>query len=679
MKLIALLGLGAAVQAVSPGERVLNLLKEIETNAKAESEEETKTHEEFQTWADKTLGAKRDTIKELMDKNAELTAQINSNHGSMGSAKAHIEHLTNTIKEEQESLKEATALRKKERKTFQDTMVDLERGVKGLRQAVDALAGAGMKSGLIAVNDIKKVMKVSTTELSTDEELELQSFLNNPAQFYQTGRGSQWQAYQSQSGQIQGILKNMLVAFSSDMQKKSADEMSNQHAYNELKANKEAAIAAATKQLNAQKVDLGENDVNEMSAQEERDQNAKSIEEMKEYVNQLTMQKDQEQRQYDANQKVRNNELKNLATAISTVEGMKETLDASHADSVTSFVQMPSPKALVSMFQTGNMAGLTAYAKGLRGGFKKVVLAMGEHIRTLEKEQKEDDEDRKECMDTDASLDFTKQSLANEKNRADAKKTKLEAEVAELNAQLQVIVGEDGKGGTLKDEQENLAEAKEMRSKQNADFRERVTNDEKSLAMMKDDVIPTVFPNGKPTAFVQISEEAEMKNDQPKGVTKSYEKQAGMINLYEIFQNMVDQIQSEIDAAREAEKEAVASFGQARKKLDNVIADFEKQAKQMKRQMAKKGVAVADLTEQLSDVEGREEALAGDRTSWTANCKWVENNYSNRQDARTNEIKATKRAIEMLKATAKEMYFNEAGRNYDETETSFLAKKIQKH
>merc|ERR1719418_322174 len=68
------------------------------------------------------------------------------------------------------------------------------------------------------------------------------------------------QSYAPQSGEIFGILTQMLETFESNLSESQKEEMANQKAYEDLKAAKEAEIAAGQAQVDTKTQELADTD-----------------------------------------------------------------------------------------------------------------------------------------------------------------------------------------------------------------------------------------------------------------------------------------------------------------------------------------------------------------------------------------------------------------------------------
>merc|ERR1719440_1859861 len=87
------------------------------------------------------------------------------------------------------------------------------------------------------------------------------SFVQAPESFFlQQKQAPSAGSYAPQSGQILGILKQMLETFSSNLSQSQKEELKNSEDYENLKSTKEAEIAVATAQIETKTQELATTD-----------------------------------------------------------------------------------------------------------------------------------------------------------------------------------------------------------------------------------------------------------------------------------------------------------------------------------------------------------------------------------------------------------------------------------
>merc|ERR1719281_2377970 len=103
--------------------------------------------------------------------------------------------------------------------------------------------------------------------ISPHQHKAVESFVQSPEDYM--GAQSSFAQYAPASGEIFGILKQMKESFETNLGAAQTEEMENQKAYEDVKAAKEAEIAAGQSQIDTKTVELGNTD--EKNAQSKED------------------------------------------------------------------------------------------------------------------------------------------------------------------------------------------------------------------------------------------------------------------------------------------------------------------------------------------------------------------------------------------------------------------------
>merc|ERR1712203_764614 len=94
------------------------------------------------------------------------------------------------------------------------------------------------------------------------------SFIQAPQDYFDA-KPTFKQSYAPQSGEIFGILTQMLETFEANLSQSQKEEMENQKAYEDLKAAKEAEIAAGQEQIDKKTSELADPDEKNAAAKED--------------------------------------------------------------------------------------------------------------------------------------------------------------------------------------------------------------------------------------------------------------------------------------------------------------------------------------------------------------------------------------------------------------------------
>merc|ERR1712079_630038 len=102
------------------------------------------------------------------------------------------------------------------------------------------------------------------------------SFIQAPQDYFDA-KPTFKQSYAPQSGEIFGILTQMLETFEANLSQSQKEEQENQKAYEDLKTAKEAEIAAGQEQIEKKTAELADTDEKNAQAKEDIEDTKKSL------------------------------------------------------------------------------------------------------------------------------------------------------------------------------------------------------------------------------------------------------------------------------------------------------------------------------------------------------------------------------------------------------------------
>merc|ERR1719271_2072531 len=349
---------------------------------------------------------------------------------------------------------------------------------------------------------VRKVLQnTQTAAVVSEDNLEVvKRFVQDPASFAsggiiaaQTGQNP-FGDYAPQSTQIQGILKGMYDAFTTDLEKDNVDEANKQKSFEELMATKKQELATLEATLQKQETDsaaktkkLSESEVllDDTTAQLAADE--AFFEDTKEACQTKAT-------EWSVRTRLRTEELNGMQTAIKILSGGAKTFEAStstfvqlssirkHAESSSSVAAYNQLKALATKFRSRSVAMIAVTVKE-GGHFDKVITMIDDMIALLRKEEQDDIEHRDRCEnaqnangneigDLEHAIKKTEASL----KRMGNTKKELEDEIGALEKEI---------AATNKDMKELL----DFRNKEEADFRQAVKDDTDAVALLKKAIV----------------------------------------------------------------------------------------------------------------------------------------------------------------------------------------------
>merc|ERR1719482_714875 len=227
---------------VSPIEKVIEMISDLQKKVIAEGTAEQKTYDEFAEWCEEQSKELGYTIKTAKTEIEDLQATIEKASSDISDEEEKIGTLTSTISTDEADLKAATAIRKKEQGVFQAQEKELMEAVDILSRAVGILerelgAGAslaqmktkpGVLQALRTIIDAEKINNGDTKKLEallqtqhkdaeSDEDKEDDMMLGAPDPA----------AFKSNAGGIVATINDMLEESKAELEEARKKEIKN--------------------------------------------------------------------------------------------------------------------------------------------------------------------------------------------------------------------------------------------------------------------------------------------------------------------------------------------------------------------------------------------------------------------------------------------------------------------
>merc|ERR1740138_179471 len=263
-----------------PVSKVITLLKDMLKQLEKEAETDEEIYDKMACWCETNDREKTKAIKDAEARIAALTTKIEEYTAMSTRLATEIKNLEKEVAENQEALDQATAIRQKQLAEFNAEEKDLLESISALKAAVTVLSkhhgGSLMqipRSHMLSVaatlqHEMQKHSNILTGVLTHAERKAAEAFIQSPQDYFDAEPTFK-QSYAPASGEIFGILKQMKETFESNLSASQKDEMANQKAYEDLKAAKEAEIAAGQAQVDAKTQELATTDEKNAQAKED--------------------------------------------------------------------------------------------------------------------------------------------------------------------------------------------------------------------------------------------------------------------------------------------------------------------------------------------------------------------------------------------------------------------------
>merc|ERR1719240_894022 len=436
---------------------------------------EQAVYDKYACWCEKTTGRKASAIESAKASIESLSKDIKELKGRLGSFVAEVAGLEKNIADTEASIAKMEKVRKNENEEFLADKASLEQGIANLEKAIQVLSAgtsgfspAMMETRMLTVaagvrNALKLYGKHNTDIHSHEEDFAaVKSFLGTPsawveqsASVYSPHKGT----YSTQSGAIQGILADMLDTFKRNRESAIEEETMRAAEYSNLMDTKLKDLSLLKKTLTKKKMDqgddtksLGEAKLNRADTQTQLDTDEAFFESTKKACKEKAD-------EWSERSRLRAEELAGINEAVAILTSP----DASSifTEAGTFFLQTAASRdrseaafrALQSAANaTGNpqVAALATKTKmSAKGHFDRNIAKM---MANLRKEEQDDIDKKAWCENEMDSANNRNEILEADKDQ------ELEGAIAEAQ-------------GAIADEEENMANATDVRNSDNRIFK----------------------------------------------------------------------------------------------------------------------------------------------------------------------------------------------------------------
>merc|ERR1719414_302305 len=231
---------------------------------------------------------KTKSIKEAEARIADLTSKIEELTALSAKLNTEIKNLESEVAKNQEALDQATAIREKQLAEFNAEEKDLLESISALKAAITVLSkhqgGAFLQVPQQHVTTVAMTLQQQMRRhssllkgiISPSQKKTIAAFIQAPQDYFDA-KPTFKQSYAPQSGEIYGILTQMLETFEANLSQSQKEEAENQKAYEDLKAAKEAEIAAGQEQIEKKTAELADTDEKNAQAKEDIEDTKKSL------------------------------------------------------------------------------------------------------------------------------------------------------------------------------------------------------------------------------------------------------------------------------------------------------------------------------------------------------------------------------------------------------------------
>lgn len=658
---------------VNPIRRVVTMLQMMSNKIVAEGKKEQDLFEKFMCYCKSGKGALEDSVGDAETKIPKLEAGIKELDATVGQLLADITKAKADRTEAETAVAEATSLREKEAAAYAKSSSDMKTNVAAMGKAVGAIS-KGMGGAFLQSSNSNVLRKLSVDmDMSSVDRDVLSSFLSES-----TG-------YAPASGQIVGILKQMLDTMSKELADATAAEEASVKSFNDLVAAKEKQINALTQEIEDKTARSGDDAVKLSEMKEDLEDTQESLAEDKQFLAELEKSCATKGDEWDLRCKTRTEELLALADTIKilndddALELFKKTLPAPALIQIQESSKEMVNRAVAALKSAGakdyRLDLVSLALKGRKFSFDKVLKMVDDMVVLLGEEQKTDDSKKTECEDNIDKTEDKHKQLNVEISDLEKASEEEKENIATLTDEIAALT----KG--IKDLDKQVADATDVRKEAHDDFvttlaannaavellgmaknrmnkfynpkmykspPKRVLSEEEQITLnMGGTLAPTDAPGGiAGTGVTVLAQGAPPPPPETWGAySKKSEESNGVLAMIDMIiadlEKEIQEMTGEEKNDQEEYEEMVADSAQKRASDSKSLtdkeaakADGEANALKLKDETKAKMVENMNTMETLKDLH--------------LDCDWLLQNFDVRKEARAGEVDALKKAKAVL-------------------------------
>jgi hypothetical protein len=677
MKGFALLAVAFA-SGVSPIEKTIQLLEDLEAKVVKDGEAEAKVYEEFQEYCKDTAKETAFDIKTGKSGSERFSASVDDFVAKIGVAETKIGELSDAIASDSADLKSATAIRKKEYKDFMKVDADLGASVDMIERAIGILERELAKTGFMQMDKtvfnkvmtaVQAVIDVSAVTNAADAvklQALIQASTNEDDELSLSGAPDP-AAYKSSSGGIISSLEDMLEKAKAQQSDAQKAEMEAKFNFDMLKQKLEDQIKFANKELDETKKAKAASEEGKAEAEGNLEKSNKGVTEDSKKLKELQTECMTKAEEYEVEMHDREGELEALALAKKIL--VEKTGGA--ADRAYSFVQVSMRASTRAKTQTRAMARLreqrdlvlaqvqriakdgstemVQLAERLRMAslmsadpFAKIKGMIQEMIEKLVKEAEEEaghkaycDKEMGETKVKKADMTEEVEDLQVKIDKATSKIAKLKQDIMTLTQELAKIAEEQQTADKIRAEEKGAWEAAE------ADFSSGLEGVGMALQVLRDyyaEKEESLLQTGAQT-HTRVHAKAKAKDTKESGAA------SGIIGMLEVVESDFSKLLAE---GKAAEDQAIKIYEE--QTTENKIATKTKET-EIKYKTKDQKETEALLESLKEDIGGSQKELDAINEYWEKlqpECVAKPEPYEERKKRREAEIAGLKDALKIL-------------------------------
>merc|ERR1712228_84966 len=544
-----------------------DMLKQLQK----EADDDEAIYEKMSCWCETNDKEKTKSIAEAETRIADLTTQVEELTANSARLGTEIKNHEKEGAANQAALDQATAIREKQLAEFNAEEKDLLESISALKAAITVLSkhhgGALLqmpRSHMLGVattlqHEMQKHASILQGVLTHSERKAANAFIQAPEDYFDASPTFK-QSYAPQSGEIFGILRQMKETFEANLSDAQKEEMANQKAYEDLKAAKEAEIAAGQAQIDTKTSELADTDEKLAQAKEDIEDTRNSLAADEKFLMMLKEKCQMTDKEWEERQKTRQLEMEAVSKALAILSGddahdlFTRTFNPAlfqEESRVQSARRTRAATLLKTVADKHNNPRLATLAYKVRlDAFTRVKKAIDDMIAQLLKEKEDEIKHKDFCVDEFNTNQLQTEKKEREKQDLIAKIEDLELTIKTLTEEIEALKSE------IAEMQVQLKRAGENREKENKEFQMTVADQRETQKLLQAALnVLAEFYGKKEAALLQKQEPV---GPPPPPGFEAYKKNAASGGVMSMIQQIIsdakameaETIRSEEDAQK---------------------------------------------------------------------------------------------------------------------------------
>jgi len=649
--------------ALSPVQKVINLLEEYKAKVVSDLAAEEKAMAEYADFCDSETSEKGYEIKTASKKITMLGAEIEDGNAQIASLNSDVASIGTAMAEKEKQLDEAELVRSSEKAAFSKSEEELISSVDDLERATLEIKKSSSEAGLIQVKGRTRVSKPTLKDLMSALSKVVDASWVNAADrrqiqgLMQTSSDEddgddlrlsapKAEAYDSATGGIVETLEEMKEKAESALTEARNTETRQQHSFDMMAQSLTDAIAQLKKKLSDTKTGIA-------TATQEVGENGSELMETKKnkkandaYLTSLTMDCTEAREAWAARQEDAKAEIGALSKAkeiLSTrvrvllqVGANTEAVSSVDGDERTREAVVAKLKTLSKKFSSFALMEMVSAAAAdpfekIKGLIEGMIAKLIEEANQAATQKSFCDEEISKSKESQSEKSMDMDKLKSRLDTATSKKAELEGDVAELQAEIA-------------DLDKATSEATSLRAQEKADY-QKASADMKEAAEAVEEAISTLKEYYEGASLAQLGRGSK----QPTFGSKKSDAGSTIISILEMcgedFSKSYMQMQQE---------EATAEAAYKKLSLESKVAKAAKLAeiKGAQSEIKSLDVAVKSHKEDIDMTSQELDAVMTYLEKLKPQCESTAMSYTEKKSRREAEISGLKEALSILEGAA---------------------------